>query len=123
MKRDMDIVRKILLHAADAQDAIDAVPDCPPDVFAYHAYLLIDGGFVEGDVAIGPNMHPSHACIFRIRWTGQEFIDSARSDTVWRIAKEKVLRPGASWTFTLLSEVLRAIAKQQLTQAGIPGLE
>ena len=56
-------------------------------------------------------------------WQGHEFLDSARSDSVWHTAKEKMLKPGISWTFGLLSEALKALAKQQLARVGLPGFD
>ena len=47
----------------------------------------------------------------------------ATNDTVWRTAKEKVLKPGVSWTFELLKETLKALAKQQLARIGLPGFD
>jgi hypothetical protein len=40
-----------------------------------------------------------------------------RDDTVWKKAKEHVLKPGASWTFDILKEWLKAEAKSRL---GLP---
>jgi hypothetical protein len=42
---------------------------------------------------------------------------------VWNTAKEKILRPGASWTFDLLKESLKALARQQLAKVGLPGFD
>jgi len=42
---------------------------------------------------------------------------------VWRTAKEKILKPGVSWTFELLKETLKALAKQQLARVGLLGFD
>jgi hypothetical protein len=123
MKRDMDMIRRILLHVEQAQKPVETVPDCAQNVFDYHTALIIEAGLAEGDVGKDHNLLPFGAVVFRLTWNGHEFLDSARSDTVWQIAKQKVLKPGASWTFALLGEVLKTLAKHQLAEAGIPGLQ
>jgi hypothetical protein len=37
-----------------------------------------------------------------LTWAGQDFLDAARDDTLWKKAKETVIKPGASFTFDLL---------------------
>ncbi len=39
---------------------------------------------------------------------GCDFLDAARSDTLWAKAKTSVIKPSASWTFDLLKEWLKA---------------
>ena len=116
----MDVVRWILLHVEEAKQPVQSIPDCPPDVFAYNAALLIEEGFLDGRVIRGPKGYPTGALILRMTWRGHEFLDAARSDTVWQTAKEKMLKPGMSWTFDLLREVLKGLAKQQLAKVGLP---
>jgi hypothetical protein len=41
--------------------------------------------------------------LHRLTWEGHEFLDATRDSKVWKLAKEKVLKPGASWTFSLLA--------------------
>jgi hypothetical protein len=90
---------------------------------AYHVQLLIDAGLVEGTVHYGASRGrriPDAFHIQRLTWTGHDFLDAARNDTVWHTAKEKILKPGVSWTFELLKETLKALAKQQLSHLDLP---
>ncbi len=75
----------------------------------YHTALLIDAHLVEGE-AVGI----SHSVITRLTWSGHHFLDAMRDDTVWKKAKEHVLKPGASWTFDILKEWLKAELKVKL---------
>ena len=119
----MDVIRRILFDVEEAKEPVQKIADCPPDVFAYNASLLIQAGFVESKIIGGPKGLPRAALILRMTWQGHEFLDSARSDSVWHTAKEKMLKPGMSWTFGLLSEALKALAKQQLARVGLPGFD
>ncbi len=120
MTRDMDTVRKILLHVEQASEPVEQVSGIPAEIFSYHAALLMEAGLIEGDFAKDSNLLARDAVVFRLTWSGHDFLDAARDDTVWRTAKEKVLKLGASWTFDLLKEMLKALAKQQLTRIGLP---
>jgi SPP1 gp7 family putative phage head morphogenesis protein len=44
-------------------------------------------------------------------------LDASRDSRIWKLAKEKVLMPGASWSFGILLEYLKAEAKRTL---GLP---
>ena len=88
-----------------------------------NAALLIEHGFLHGKIIGGPKGLPRAALIFRMTWQGHEFLDAARNETVWQTAKEKMLKPGVSWTFDLLREALTALAKQQLARIGLPGFD
>ena len=114
MKRDMDIVRNLLLRA----EAADGSIDINDPIETYHARVMIDAGLVEGRISDEVTSDaPRHSHIHNLTWAGHDFLDAARSDTMWRAAKEKILKPGVSWTFELLKETLKVLARQQL---GLP---
>jgi hypothetical protein len=50
---------------------------------------------------------------------GHDFLDAARDATIWSEAKDKALKPGVSWAFSMLAEFLKAEAKAHLMKAGI----
>ena len=86
--------------------------------------IMIDAGLIEGRISdYITSDAPQHPYIHNLTWAGHDFLDAARNDTVWRAAKEKVLKPGVSWTFELLREILKALAKQQLAGLGLPGFD
>jgi hypothetical protein len=82
-----------------------------------------DAGLIEAAIAKGPDGSPAGAVIIRMTWAGHDFLDAARDDTVWRKAKDNVLKPGVSWTFDLLKQTLKALAQQQLARIGLPGFD
>ena len=53
----------------------------------------------------------------RLSWEGHEVLDAIRNETVWNHTKEKVLKPGASWTISFLVEVAKAEIRKHL---GLP---
>lgn len=107
----MDVVRALLLRAEQAAGQVDVTDP----VETYHVHIMIDAGLIEGRVSeeIGSDL-PTKSHIHNLTWAGHEFLDAARSDTLWHEAKDKVLKPGASWTAALLTEWLNAEARKYL---------
>lgn|GEM_PF-6936360 len=66
-------------------------------------------------IAGGPKRTARAAVIFRLTWAGQEFADSVRDESTWRKVTDVIIRPGASWTFSILAEILRDAARAKLT--------
>lgn len=120
MKRDMDVVRKIVLTLRESDRAIDNVEDLDESQYLMHAQLLVEAGLAEGQVVSymeNATNIPSRAVLLRLTWAGQEFADAIDDDTLWKKAKDNVIKPGVSWSFVVLGEWLKAEARARL---GIP---
>jgi len=91
-------------------------PEYDQKTISEHVRLLIDAGLVQGKVTdmLGGRVH---FYVSALTWTGHDFLDAARDATIWRKAKDTVLKPTASITFDLLLQWLKNQAKQQL---GLP---
>src|SRR5437762_1098601 len=98
MKRDMESIREILQNA----EALEFIDDEPYERYwarspheAYQIALMKDEGLV--DAVIDPtNGIPSGATIIRLTRAGHDFLDSSRDSTIWKLAKEHVIKTGAS---------------------------
>ena len=112
MKRDMDLIRLLLLQIEGEEQPELQKYDQPTRV--EHATLLIEEGLAEGLVQRDHRNVPIGTVIQRLTWKGHDFLDAARDNTIWNKAKEKVFKPGASWTFGILVEWLKAEAKKRL---------
>ena len=115
VKRDMELIRLLLLQ----QEAGEPFPELETYdslLVAHHCALIIEAGFVVGEVVSDADQGgiPVGAAILRLTWKGHEFLDSIRDPSVWQQAKDYVLRPGASWTFGILTEFLKAEASKRL---------
>ena len=116
----MEIVREILLAVED-QDASKVFQFLPNEdesnsAFLEHVSLLIDEDFLTGKVLRGAQMQIAAIAITPpgLTWSGHDFLDVARSDSVWITAVEKVKDAGGSITFDLMKTLLKKIAAQQL---------
>lgn len=120
MKRDMDIVRLLLLE----QETSSTPPELgqyDDKLVVYNVALMLDAGLIEGSVTDDESGTPVSADIKRLTWAGHDFLDAARDPSIWQAAKERILRPGISWTVSMLAEFLKAEAQRRLGSAlGLP---
>ena len=118
MKRDMDLIRLLLIQVETSEEP-RGMDQYPEEERAYNAALLIEAGLVKGTVVPNAEGGIHAAVITRLTWEGHDFLDAARSETVWTKAREKVLKPGLSWTFSMLLEFLKAEAQAQMQKHGL----
>lgn len=110
----MDLIRLLLLRSEGDEEAKNRVEKYPVPERAYHVFLLKDAGLIEAEIVRDENDVPSGAVVGDLTWQGHEFLDAMRDDTIWKKAKEKMVKPGISWTVSLLFEFLKAEAKKKL---------
>jgi hypothetical protein len=117
VNRNMDIVRDIILAVRESSSPVNSIPNISPSEFAYHAQLLVEAGLIVAAIMPEGGKPARSAMIFRLTWTGHDFADSIVDDTIWKKAKDNVIKPTASWTFGILLEYLKVEI-----QSHIPGL-
>jgi hypothetical protein len=119
MKRDMDLIREILLLAESDGDH-KTTNDYTEEQIAYHVQLLIDAGLIEGKV-ISQNRDgrqiPSGYFITRLTMAGHDFLDASRENKVWEKAKGTFKEKGVGWTVDVLKAVCIQIIKSHV---GLP---
>lgn len=114
----MDLVRQILLHATSEQGGyanvnpeIDGYTD---DQIAHHIYLMWQAGLVEAADTSAMGSSSPTAMLVSITWNGHDFLDAARSNTVWMQAKEMAKSVGGAISFELMKQLLISIARDHL---------
>ena len=114
MKRNWETIREILsrLEELPNTDAMLQLSDFPSDrasEISYHSELLIEAGLVEGDMHghLGPGA--SDFFVRRLSWSGHEFLDAVRSETVWAKTKKTFAAKGVEMTFDLVKTVASEI--------------
>lgn len=116
----MEIIR-LLLQQQETSEANEDLKQYAEEIVMYHIALMLDAGLIEGYIHRDNGGKPIGASIVRMTWAGHEFLDSTRDLSIWNKAKEKVLNPGISWTFSMLTEFLKAEAQRRLCSAlGLP---
>jgi hypothetical protein len=114
MKRDMDLVRKILFEAEKqesgyAPSKLEIEPYTEEQI-RYHAYIMKEAGLVEAVDASSWDTRSPQAIITRLTWQGHEFLDAARDEGIWEKAKSTIKKVGGAtlqiW-IAVLTDMLR----------------
>lgn len=113
MKRDMDLIRLLLMRSAD-YDVDKKLRPYSEAERAFHVALLKDAGYVEAVIRTDENGLPKGAVVIRLTWQGYEFLQAMTDNKIWKLAKEHILRPGVSWTSSLLLEWLKLKARESI---------
>lgn len=121
MKRDLDLIRKILLaleaHEHGFAPETIEIAGYNQELVGYHIYLLGEAGLAKVlENTVFDRESPS-AFALNLTWDGYEFLEAAKDETVWGKAKENVIKPAGGIAFGVLLEWLKAEAKSRL---GIP---
>jgi Hypothetical protein (DUF2513) len=117
MKRDMELVRLLLLEQ-ETGEVPSELSDYSTEAKIYHYQIMDDAGLVVASFMKDDHGIPVNVEVNRLTWAGHDFLDSTRDSKVWKMAKEQILKPGASWTFSILVEWLKQEARKQIF--GIP---
>jgi len=116
----MDIIRLLLLQQESGEDPPE-LEKHPIELVVYNLALMVDAGFLVGNIIEDHEGSPVGASIIRMTWAGHDFLDSIRDPSVWQKVRDRVIKPGVSWSFSILVEFLKAEAQRQLGSAlGLP---
>lgn len=108
MKRDMDLIRRIALVTAElpAGRKLAKLDGVEQLAFNEHVLWMAQANLVQARLHTNQDDVVVTAHVLRLTWDGCEFADSVGSETLWQKAKDSIIKPGASFTFGLLKEVL-----------------
>jgi Hypothetical protein (DUF2513) len=117
MKRDLDLVRLILLHleggegASPSGSVVSAFVEKGHDIATlhYHLQLLHDAGLIEASEVMPGQWWPE-----RITWSGHEFLDAARNEDLWQETRRRVETSLGSAPFLLFHEMLIRLSRARL---------
>lgn len=113
MKRNLDLVRNILLQVEEAEnhleltdlfEARDRIKDCEftNSEIINHVELLIAHGFIDGKLKRDMNGYVIDSCIYGLTWDGDDFhsrplmIEKALGDLIKSCSKWRINEPKRS---------------------------
>ncbi|MBI3463531.1 MAG: DUF2513 domain-containing protein [Planctomycetes bacterium] len=112
MKRDIDLIRAILLTIEASPTGYGPYPlkveGYSDEQVGYHAYLLMQGGLVEGTNKTLPSSTSPLGHARNLTWRGHEFLDAARDPGIWQTAKERAIAAAGGATVPIMYGLLRA---------------
>ena len=111
MKRDLILLRKILLFVENSDIDIITIEDMiieeySPKEISYHVQLLIDAGYIDAKIIHTLSQLYSDFMIKRLTMDGHDFIDSIRDDKVFKKALDKI----GNSTSSLSLDIVKAVA-------------
>lgn len=121
MKRDMDLVRDLLLaiesHPTLADGSQVLVVDTPerlglPDrsleEIHYHLEMMIKKGLVEGELNL-------MEMVSGLTWEGHDFLDSIRDPAIWQATKDGAKKAGG-FSLELLGALAKGLIKKKIEE-------
>lgn len=111
MKRNMDLIRELLL--ALENDKPDALLDYSEEAVAYHKALIVESGLAHGDVT---EVMDGSLLVYisRLTWEGHEFLDAARNETGWRATMKRIAATVGTTSLPVLQALLVEYAKSAI---------
>ena len=122
MKRDMDVVRRLLLIVeGETSPGIVGIPTdenpfTSPSPIYKHWPLLIEAGLISGEVSSAGSTEDGTQSFYldcELTWKGHEFLDTIRDPEVWRLTKEGTAKVGGA-SVEFMWEIAKALGKQAI---------
>jgi hypothetical protein len=114
MKRDMDLIRDILrsIEARPEQSANCTVeiPGRSLDDLRLHLRLMEDAGLVQG-----VSITSSSASCIRLTYTGYDFLEASRKDTIWQKAKAIAIEKTGGLSLAALTKALEIVVSSAMS--------
>lgn len=118
MKRDMDLVRKILLAVEEHEDGFAPSPltidDYTEEQIGFHILVMGEAGLLNVAEVTPYTSNTPQASALWVTWQGYEFLDAAREPSRWEAAKAKFMAGGVGLAFDLLKDLLLRMGREQL---------
>ena len=121
MKRDIDLVRAILLEVESATGGVDVGELCSGqhevDGVCYHVELMQQRGLIDANLWKDANGDVVSATVLGLTWDGQDFLDAMRDMRVWAKAKKAIRSSVGSTTFEVVKRVCTEVAVKLALEA------
>ena len=117
MKRNFDLIRKLLLEIESKDDGSGRLPELEFADNDYetieHLLLMQEAGLIDAQDA--STLGGRNLLVRRLTWQGHDFLGSVRDNAVWKKTKEGLNKVG-SFTFDAVLGLAKAYVKEQLAQ-------
>ncbi|MFZ0912777.1 MAG: DUF2513 domain-containing protein [Candidatus Korobacteraceae bacterium] len=124
MKRDLNLIREILLHIESGEEydgtrefyfttpeEMGLTGGFTPEEFVYNYTLLIENGYIDGAATV-----MGQVTVRRLTSSGHDFLDDIRDPGVWKQVRNRLgSLPGVA--LTIVAEVAKSEIRKHL---GLP---
>jgi len=115
MKRDLDLIREIMLKI-EADQKPDGHPkrieiaDCSADEISYHIGLLAEAGLIHAATLSGDDRREHYAT--GLTWQGHEFLDAIRDNNAWNRIKTKLANVAGAAVPVILEKLVNLVTNR-----------
>ena len=124
MKRDMELIRKILFKIEEdyVGTALSnlSIEEFDRNTVAYHCKLLNEAGFIDDYKANYANGQIWRFTVGGLTWNGYDYLDKIRQDTIWNKTKEIITKKGLPMVIDVIKDVSTEVIKS-MTEGAIKG--
>jgi Hypothetical protein (DUF2513) len=116
LKRDIELIRKIILYIEDLPTASNPNGEIPidgysPEQIGYHCYLIVDSGLAKGFDSTDLGSASPCWTITHLTSAGHDFADASRNETVWRRVTKQIRDTVGSAALEVLKDALISAGK------------
>lgn len=119
MKRDMELIRKILIYFEDKPDdkLVEnlEIEGYDLTIIQHHLVMIFEAGFIAAEPERTNTGRVFKVYPFRLTWEGHEFLAAARNDSIWMKTKKTILSKISDIPFSLLKELLISTIRTELS--------
>lgn len=121
MKRDMDLVRKLLLATEKAEEPFDPrnsekFENYIDNVLGYHVDLLKGHELIDADIVKAFGGAIVQCTINGLTWDGADYLDAIKDEHIWKRTKGVIKKAVGSTTIGLIKETAILVAKKAIEQ-------
>ena len=118
MKRDIDLIRKLLIHLEEKQND-QIIMELELDghdknEVMYHFILMDQAGLIrcEREFSSTTSDRVIKVYPFSLTWQGHEFLEASRNEKMWSKAKTLIKSKSGALSFDVLKALLISMAKE-----------
>ena len=118
MKRDMDLVRSILIAAEKSDGPLDVLKLCESGISARDAAFQVElmeaHGLIEAACKYSFEHMPTIVKVKSLTWEGYDYLDAIRSDSVWQRSKAAIKEAVGDAPLSVIKEVCSELASAMI---------
>ncbi len=117
MKRDMNLIRKLLFYFEETQDTehedLPKIEGYDAKLIKYHIFLMHDSNLLQcNPIKSKTTDAVLYLTPLNLTWEGAEFLEQIRSDDTWNKINHTITSKGGVLTFNLINQVVEDLVGQ-----------
>lgn len=118
MRRDMELVRSILLSVADSVDGVCIEQlineKCDKQLVGYHIRIMEEAGLIHASIQAADNDPYYYCTISSLTWEGNDYLDAVASENVWNRVRKALSSSVGSTSFDVIKSVASKVGQSLL---------